>query len=128
MLTIEERIFNYRLSRARRMIENTFGIMSSQWRIFRTAINAHPELVEDIIEACVCLHHFLRQHNDSIIGIVDVNNQSSFTSGSWRSLQSNMLPLQRRVTNPQNKAKEIRNQYANYFMNEGSVEWQMNKI
>ena len=53
-LTVEERIYNYRLSRARRTIENTFGILAAKWRIFRGPIKAKPEKIEDIIKATVC--------------------------------------------------------------------------
>lgn len=42
-LSKEQRIFNYRLSRARRTVENAFGILCNRFRVFHTAINMKPE-------------------------------------------------------------------------------------
>lgn len=59
-LNQEKQIFNYRLSRARRTIENSFGILASRWRILRNNIIAEVDNVERITAATICLHNFLR--------------------------------------------------------------------
>lgn len=42
-MTREQRIFNYQLSRACRIVENAFGILSSRFQILLNAINLAPE-------------------------------------------------------------------------------------
>ena len=58
VLLLPERIFNYILSRARRIIENTFGIAAARFRVFRRPIQARVEMVVQITKAVV-LHNFL---------------------------------------------------------------------
>ena len=59
-LSREKRIFNYRLSRARRVFENAFDILVNRFRVFLTTINLSPENVKKIIVASVALHNYLR--------------------------------------------------------------------
>jgi len=49
-LTFLKRIYNYSLSRGRRIVECTFGILANKWRIFHRPINVKPDF-SDIIKA-----------------------------------------------------------------------------
>ena len=60
MLTREERIANYRMSRGRRVVENTFGILVSRFRVMTTTIELPPETVREVVLTCVVLHNILR--------------------------------------------------------------------
>lgn len=62
-LSNKKRIFNYRLSRARRYIECSFGILVNKWRIFERPLNVDIELAEDIVKAACVLHNFVRQRD-----------------------------------------------------------------
>lgn len=56
--------FNYRLSLARRLVENAFGILAQRFRIFFRRIKLAPKNVDYIVLAACTLHNFLRYQND----------------------------------------------------------------
>lgn len=58
--TLEEQLFNYRLSRARRIVENAFGLLAARWRVFYTKLAIHPDKVNGIVKAACVLHNMLQ--------------------------------------------------------------------
>uniref|UniRef100_A0A3P9LM55 DDE Tnp4 domain-containing protein n=1 Tax=Oryzias latipes TaxID=8090 RepID=A0A3P9LM55_ORYLA len=55
-LPTDKRIFNYRLSRARRISENVFGILSQRFRVFQRTLQVQPSVVDKVVKAaCVLL-------------------------------------------------------------------------
>lgn len=63
VLNFKKKLFNYRLSRARRVVENAFGILGARWRIYRSPIIGSEKLVRKIIQATTCLHNWLLTKN-----------------------------------------------------------------
>ncbi|KAL3186072.1 hypothetical protein MRX96_028201 [Rhipicephalus microplus] len=55
----EHRVFNYRMSRARRTIENIFDILAQSWRVLCRPIKAKEVNMKAYIGACIVLHNFL---------------------------------------------------------------------
>ena len=121
----EQRIFSYRLSRARRVVENAFGIMSNKFRILLSAINLSPQKVEKIVLACTALHNFLRREHESFythVGSLDNENvvDGVGTPRAWRD-DRQLLPLERLQRHPTNEAKAVRKKFIEYFNEEGAV-------
>ena len=57
-LDLEKIITNYQISRASRIIENTFWILAARFRIFRRLNLASMETVESVRKCCVALHNY----------------------------------------------------------------------
>ncbi|XP_046753220.1 protein ALP1-like [Diprion similis] len=127
-----KRIFNYRLSRARRVVENAFGIAASVFRVLRKPMLLQPEKAELVVMTVVTLHNFLRRSNTSRnlytpTGSVDYVQNGEIISGYWRNDQQEMaslLPLQNIPRRTKLIAQEIREEFTEYFCTCGSVPWQ----
>ena len=65
-LTNETCIFNYRLSRARRVVDNVFGILANHWRIYHCCIYLNPNNVTTVVKATIVLHNILMLPNDKV--------------------------------------------------------------
>lgn len=110
-----KKIFNYRLTRARRYVECAFGILANKWRILHRALNVKKHLAKDIVKACIILHNVVR--------IKDAQRLEMYLS------EQKLQYLPRVLCNrPTKTATEMRDNFANYFMAEGALPWQMNKI
>lgn len=53
-----KRVYNYRLSRGRRVVENAFGILSAVFRVLRKPMLLQPGKASEIIMACVHIHNY----------------------------------------------------------------------
>lgn len=127
-----KRNFNYRLCRARRVVENVFGISSSVFRVLRKPILLEPDKAEIIVMAVAHLHNFLRKiiHSVNIYtppGTFDSETNGELIQGSWRMENQNentLISLRNLPRRSTSIAQEIRDEIADYCMNEGRVSWQ----
>ncbi|KAJ8968124.1 hypothetical protein NQ317_002987 [Molorchus minor] len=126
-LTQEERIFNYRLSRARRIIEKL-----SRFRVFDRKLDVKLSTVNKIVSAACALHNWLATTSRGTYlsrGAIDEENVDTgeLIPGNWRSEIRELRHLEkyggRRTTL---LSKKIRSRLTEYFSAEGAVPWQYN--
>ena len=128
----DERIFNYRLSRARRVVENAFGILAMRFQILLGTMQQLPETVDSIVLACTTLHNLPRVTQPAALRqyVDEEDNSHNLVPGQWRqdSQLANGEPgYQRNVGNAAGTAQ--RNYLKEYLNSEaGAVDWQENMI
>ena len=133
-LPLQERIFNYRLSRARRVIENAFGIAASRFRVFRRPIIAKVEKVVLITKGVIALHNYLMSQSNSYCPptYVDQDGPSGVTDGEWRKSSSEIGGMvsvsQLGSHNYSKNAKLVKDNFKDYFNGEGAVDWQVELV
>jgi len=94
-LSKEHYIFNYRLSRARRIVENAFGILVWRFIVFLRPIELQPSTVDKVIWSACVLHNRLQMTNSNAYfpsNAVDTEdlNTGTVTSELWRDFTSGL--------------------------------------
>ena len=103
-----EFIFSKRLSRARRVVENAFGIMTSRFRVLSSEIDLEPKKVDKIVLACCVLSNLLLKEKKSL----SIQNES----------RVEIENLERNTQNTSTLAvRQARDEFRDWCNNEGSI-------
>ncbi|KAG8227315.1 hypothetical protein J437_LFUL006756 [Ladona fulva] len=123
-LNNKKAVFNYRLSRARRVSENSFALLSQVFRIFYTPISVNPDVTDYIIMTACCLHIMLRS------AFLEESNTCFFgVSNSDQLPMQNFIPLVAMGGFGNIEGFAVREGFTDYFNSStGSVPWQMKQV
>jgi len=100
--------YNYRLCRARRVVENAFGILTKKWRVYKSAIELKEQTTKLIILTTCILHNYLRIKNCDIDYTLDSNEEEITQRGALHEFEN----TNRRGTN---ESIQIRENFVKFF-------------
>ncbi|XP_066593215.1 uncharacterized protein [Prorops nasuta] len=124
-LTHEKKIFNYRLSRARRVVENAFGILTNRFRILLNPIPLSVEKVEMITYVCILLHNFILGNKILKKSYIPFEYRKENTDAPRCSLRN---VCQQSGNHSSREAQNVRNLFLEYFNDIGAVFWQEDAV
>ena len=133
-ITWQERTFNYRLSRARRIVENAFGILACRFAVYQSAMKVDPKRVQVFILATLALHNFLRNSKDQQYcgaSAVDAErgDEHAVVPGAWRENRNAHLAGFQVIAGGARDMQHmngrlVRDALKDYFVGPGAVPWQ----
>jgi hypothetical protein len=99
--------FNKGLCRARRVVENAFGILTQKWRVFFRPIEVKVETTKQIVNAACVLHNYLRvkKSDQHFLHLLD----------PYEPIVDGFAPLPIDGRKATNFAFEVRERFTNYF-------------
>ncbi len=118
-------IFNYRCSRARRVVENAFGILSARWRCLHTPLHIQPENGTAVVKCMLVLHNIMRDRYPQAQN-ADILGEAEGQPGAWRDHEV-LLDVEHEGRGPRasREGKELRAYLRHYYNSPvGSVPWQ----
>ncbi|XP_075147271.1 uncharacterized protein LOC142221434 [Haematobia irritans] len=134
VLDEEKQIFNYRLSRARRCVENAFGIMCSKNVCLSKTMFCAPDRAKKIIKTCVYLHNFMirtrkRKYCHPLLPDTETKNGEVVRGRFRHALKPDSLFFSDINYGSQGRSHEsgiiVRDTIKDYFNSEeGSLPWQ----
>ena len=127
----DEKIFNYRLSRARRIVENAFGLLCAKFRVLLKTLELGVSNAMQVVRACLALHNFLVTRKDQFYsppGFLDTEDDTgNVIPGKWRdNIDGDVCTLRPDPsTRPSTaRARDVRDNLKEYFCGEGAVSFQ----
>lgn len=124
-LSMDKKIFNYRLSCARRVSENAFGILSGKFRVFQRPVQATPANALSTIFAAVVLHNFLRIHSRVPLQqeLLETENIDSGVSLPHKKVPGieKLEDIPRKIAST---AEIVRDSFKTYFNGDSGISWQ----
>ncbi|XP_060866068.1 putative nuclease HARBI1 [Metopolophium dirhodum] len=106
--------FNYRLSKARRMIECTFGILVSKWRCLKTELQMNPEHVDIVIKTICLLHNIIIDKEGIDETLLEQVRRDP-------TINSETHSVSRRNNRSRTEAYIIRDTFKDYFTTVGAI-------
>ncbi len=76
-------VFNYRLPRARRVVENAFGILANHWACLLTTLSIDVKTVEKVVIAACTLHNMMRQEYPTAFNVDTEDANHQVVPGAW---------------------------------------------
>ena len=116
----DQLVFNYRLSRARRIMENTFGILAQRFRIYNKRMQLSDYNADIIIKATCALHNFLTEN----IPIRAIENQLNPNQEPYLGRDGALQPIQNlHGYHSANDAIKVRDIYKRFFNSRAGGIW-----
>lgn len=112
-------IFNYRLSRARRIVENAFGLLTQSFRIFLTPIHLNIGTTEILVTVTCILHNLIIE--ERLASTKNVSDNPDFDCSSGL---PSIVAVDDDSETFTDEAVQIRNTFKDYLNNVGAVSWQ----